>query len=85
MINEEQQKQIKTKVEERARVFNYLFNTEEGKVVYKDLRQALVINPELITNQHTSNIKEASLIQMGMRFAFNYIDEYLDYKIINKL
>ena len=79
------EEQLKAKLEERTRIFNYLFNTEEGKVVYKDLRQALVINPELITNQHTSNINEASLIQMGMRFAFNYIDEYLDYKITNKL
>ena len=75
---------IKEKLEERTKIFNNVFNTPEGQVVYKDLRNALVINPESITSLHTNNITESALIQVGMRLAFGYIDNFLDYKISNK-
>ncbi len=54
-------------------IFNNVFGTADGLVVYKDLRNALVINPELISREYTSDDNLASHVQVGMRLAFQYI------------
>ena len=52
--------------------------------INKDLRTALVINPESITREYTCDDVLASHLQVGMRLAFQYIDDYLDLNTINK-
>jgi len=81
MTNEELEL-YKQKLEERHQIFNDVFNSPSGQIVYKDLRNCLVVNPELITNQMTNDIEKSALIQVGMRVAFQYIDNYLNYKTI---
>lgn len=78
------EKRIEEKQAERIRIFNYVFGTPEGKIVYKNLRSALVVNPELITKQYTNDDQLASHLQVGMRLAFKYIDDFLELKTINK-
>ncbi len=78
------EKRIEEKQAERIRIFNYVFGTLEGKIVYKNLRSALVVNPELITKQYTNDDQLASHLQVGMRLAFKYIDDFLELKTINK-
>jgi hypothetical protein len=75
---------LNQKLEERRKIFNNLFSSPEGKIVYKDLRSALVINPELMTRQYTNDDALASHIQVGMRLAFQYIDDFLNLNTINE-
>jgi hypothetical protein len=75
---------LQEKLIERKRIFNTIFGSAEGLIVYKDLRSALVINPELITRQYTNDDVLSSHLQVGMRLAFQYIDDFLDLKTINK-
>lgn len=78
------EKRVKEKQAERIKIFNNVFGTPEGKVVYKNLRSALVVNPELITNQYTNDDQLASHLQVGMRLAFKYLDGFLELETINK-
>ena len=78
------EKHLQEKLIERKRIFNTVFGSAEGLIVYKDLRTALVINPELISREYTCDDVLSSHLQVGMRLAFQYIDDYLDLNTINK-
>ena len=80
----ELEKKLQEKLLERKQIFNNVFGTADGLVVYKDLRNALVINPELISREYTCDDNLASHVQVGMRLAFGYIDDFLDLNTINK-
>jgi hypothetical protein len=85
MDNNQIIEKIDKKIEERERIFNYLFQTPEGQIVYKDLRTALVINPEFLTKDLTNDIEKEALIQYGMKIAFQYIDNNLNLQTIKNL
>jgi hypothetical protein len=84
MNQDEILKKIQVKQEERERIFNYVFGSKEGLIVYKDLLSALVINPEFLTKELTNDIEKEALIQFGMKIAFQYIDNFLLLETINK-
>jgi hypothetical protein len=74
---------LQVKVKDLQNAYNTTFSTNEGKKVLNDLLRNLLIDGDILARNYTSDDALASHIQIGLKIAYNYIENNLPINIIN--
>ena len=76
-LKEKQLEQIRIS-EKQNQIFNNVFSTENGKELLNYITKAFLINGDLIARQYTKDDVLASHIQIGLKLAFNFINNNIN-------